>query len=283
MTEALAWAIALDFGIFLAIAFPLTFAGVLSFAPARTVNFLVPAGTLIGGYVYVTAYAALGPAAGLVAVAAAGAFVLLASLALQACIPWPDLSTRFMVATFGLFFIVTNLASIVYGDEALVAAPPSYRTIPIGGATIPQTSVLVIGLSILCCGSVFLALRATRLGLQLRAMFEDLDLARNLGLSGRNMLLVCFGLAGGLAGLSGVLLVTESHIAPSLGLSHFLIALSAVLASAGGVTRMAGVLVGLAVGRQIVIVAFGLDWEPALSIVVVLAALALVHYRTKFR
>lgn len=280
MFETLGRAVLLDLGIFLAIASPLAIAGVLSFASSRSVSFLVPAGSLVGAYAFAATYGALGSlGAGVTAVAMAAMLVLLVSQILYAIIPWSIMSTRFMVATFGLFFIATNVASILFGDEAVVAAPPSYRTVAVGGANVPETSLVVIGLSVAGCVVAYLVLRASGMSLRIRAMFEDSDLARSLALSTRRTTALSFGISGVLAGFTGVLLIIESNITPSIGIFHFLIALPAILASAGSWRRMACILAALAIGRQIVLVAFGLNWEPAVTVAVVLVTLGFTHYR----
>lgn len=110
-------------------------------------------------------------------------------------------------------------------------------------------------------------LRAARPGLALRAIGVDSEVATMMGVDRRRLALLTMAVAGGLAGLAGVLLTYYlGSIAPETGDAFLLKAFAAIIL--GGVGSIAGVVVGalvLAGIETFVLVTTNGSWTPAIA------------------
>jgi branched-chain amino acid transport system permease protein len=110
-------------------------------------------------------------------------------------------------------------------------------------------------------------LRATRPGLALRAIGVDPEVASIMGVDRRRLALLTMAVAGGLAGLAGVLLTYYlGSVAPETGDGFLLKAFAVIIL--GGVGSIAGVVVGamvLAGIETLVLVNTSGSWAPAIA------------------
>jgi urea transport system permease protein len=98
---------------------------------------------------------------------------------------------------------------------------------------------------------VFLALttllRFTTLGLQIRAVSQNREMARAMGIRGGWIDATTFGLGSGVAGLAGVALSQLTNVGPNLGQAHIVDSFMVVVF--GGVGNLWGTLIaGLSLG-----------------------------------
>jgi urea transport system permease protein len=90
-------------------------------------------------------------------------------------------------------------------------------------------------------------LRFTTLGLQVRAVAQNRDMARALGVRAGWVDAATFGLGSGVAGLAGVALSQLTNVGPNLGQAHIVDSFMVVVF--GGVGNLWGTLVaGLSLG-----------------------------------
>jgi branched-chain amino acid transport system permease protein len=109
----------------------------------------------------------------------------------------------------------------------------------------------------------------------LRATSENWRTAALNGINVRRTYFIAFGLAAGLAGLTGVLLAAGFSVAPSIGLHWTLKALIVVVLA--GLGSMRGVLLGgllLGVAEALSAVAFGSDYREIIGLLLFLVVLS---------
>lgn len=110
-------------------------------------------------------------------------------------------------------------------------------------------------------------LRAARPGLALRGIGVDPEVASLMGVDRRRLALLTMAVAGGLAGLAGVLLTYYlGSIAPETGDAFLLKAFAAIIL--GGVGSIAGIVLGavvLAGIETLVLVTTSGTWAPAIA------------------
>ncbi|MGY1743547.1 MULTISPECIES: branched-chain amino acid ABC transporter permease [unclassified Blastococcus] len=110
-------------------------------------------------------------------------------------------------------------------------------------------------------------LKAARPGLALRGIGVDAEVASLMGVDRRRLALLTMSVAGGLAGLAGVLLTYYlGSIAPETGDAFLLKAFAAIIL--GGVGSIAGVVLGavvLAGIETLVLVTTSGTWTPAIA------------------
>ncbi len=89
---------------------------------------------------------------------------------------------------------------------------------------------------------LFLVLKRTTLGLQVRAVSQNRAMARAMGVRSARVDALTFGLGSGIAGVAGVALSQLTNVGPNLGQSYIIDCFMVVVF--GGVGNLWGTLVG---------------------------------------
>jgi urea transport system permease protein len=100
----------------------------------------------------------------------------------------------------------------------------------------------VIAFSALVIVFVWLMLQKSSLGLRVRAVTQNRDMAASMGISTRRVDMWTFGIGSGVAGLGGVALSQLGNVGPELGQAYIVDSFMVVVL--GGVGKLAGTLAG---------------------------------------
>ncbi|MCX6008519.1 MAG: branched-chain amino acid ABC transporter permease [Chloroflexi bacterium] len=166
-----------------------------------------------------------------------------------------------MLAAFGLFFIVQNIALIIWGSgmrgySYLAFGVNFLGTVFAANRLVALLFAVVIGLTF------YMVLIHTRLGKAIRAAAEDPATAGLMGVNINQVLALCFGFGALLAGFAGVLVSMCYPIYATMGLEYTLIAIIVVVL--GGLGSIPGSFIGgFILGLIGSIVS---SWQPSLSI-----------------
>jgi len=147
-----------------------------------------------------------------------------------------------MLASFGLLFIIQNIALIVWGAPV---KGYSYLAYPVSffGAVFSANRIVTLFASVILGFIFYLFLARTRLGKAIRAAAQDPDAAELMGVSINQVLALCFGFGSMMAGLGGLLIsMTSVMITPFMGLEYTLIAIIVVVL--GGLGNIKGSFIG---------------------------------------
>jgi branched-chain amino acid transport system permease protein len=147
-----------------------------------------------------------------------------------------------MLASFGLLFIVQNLALIIWGAPV---KGYSYLAYPISflGAVFSANRIVTLITSIIISVVFYLFLARTRTGKAIRAAAQDPVAAAHMGVSINKMLALCFGFGTMMAGLAGLLVsMTSIMVTPFMGMEYTLIAMIVVVL--GGLGNIKGSFIG---------------------------------------
>jgi urea transport system permease protein len=155
-----------------------------------------------------------------------------------------------LLATFGVSLILQQTVRSVFSPLNRAVSTPDWMSgqlVVNDALAFTYNRLYIIIFSI----GVFLALvailRLTTLGLQIRAVSQDRDMARAMGVRGGWIDATTFGLGAGVAGLAGVALSQLTNVGPNLGQSHIVDSFLVVVF--GGVGNLWGTLVaGLSLG-----------------------------------
>ena len=155
-----------------------------------------------------------------------------------------------VVATVGLILVVESCYYIIYGQTARLF--PQFlpaETFRVGGVNVGYDKVIIVGISMLVTGALYLLFRTTQLGRQMQAVVDD---SRLLDLTGASSQAVrrwawvagCF-----LVALSGMLLAPSVDLDPAI--LTLLIVQAFGAAAIGGfsslpLTWVGGLVIGLA-------------------------------------
>ncbi len=154
-----------------------------------------------------------------------------------------------LLATFGIGLILIQTVRGCFGDN-LSVKPPTWLT---GGINVtddivlPANRLFIIALCLGCVAGMYLVIRATRLGLLLRATTQNRQMAACLGVATRRVDGMTFALGAALAGIAGVAVPLYDKISPTMGQN--VIVESFLVVVTGGVGNLAGVVwAGLGLG-----------------------------------
>ena len=145
-----------------------------------------------------------------------------------------------MLASFGLLYIVQNIARIIWGSQTYNL---SFLQTTVGGRLqIPLNRLVAFGVVVVIGVLLFWFLAHTRLGKAIRAAGQDPTTAGLMGVNIHNVLAICFGIGLGLAGIAGTLMSTVLAISTGMGLQYTVIAMIVVVL--GGLGSISGAVIG---------------------------------------
>lgn len=254
----------------------------LVFGLGRVVNFAHGALFALGGYALVAVMKAAGAPFWLALIVGPLLVVPVAIVIERATIypirHRPEIYT--LLVTFGLTFILVGGIEMIWGSgTTLVTSPPLLSgSVAILGAPYPIYRLFAAGVSLLVSAGVFAFILLTPIGLQIRAVTDDAEMAEALGVKTRWLLTMVFGAAAGLAGFAGALGAPIFAVNPEMGSGILIDSFLAVIL--GGL----GNLPGSALGALVVALtksvggSFIAEWSIALLFLVV--ALALIFRPT---
>jgi branched-chain amino acid transport system permease protein len=166
-----------------------------------------------------------------------------------------------MLASFGLLFIIQNVAILIWGAEI---KGYSYLAVSVnfGGAVFAANRLLTLGFAIVIGLIFYFFLARTRLGKAIRAAAQDPATAGFMGVNINQVLALCFGLGALMAGFGGTLISMCYSIQPTMGFQYTIIAIIVVVL--GGLGSIPGSFIGgFVLGLVGSIVSY---WQPALSL-----------------
>jgi len=162
---------------------------------------------------------------------------------LRACSESPSVfEGNSMLASFGLLFVVQNLALIIWGSPV---KGYSYLAFPIqfSGAVFSANRIVTLIASVILGSAFYVFLVSTRTGKAIRAAAQDPNAAELMGVRINRVLALCFGLGAMMAALGGLLLsMTSIMLSPVMGMQYTLIAIIVVVL--GGLGNIKGSFIG---------------------------------------
>ncbi|MBI3992136.1 MAG: branched-chain amino acid ABC transporter permease [Candidatus Lambdaproteobacteria bacterium] len=173
-----------------------------------------------------------------------------------------------MISSFGVLIILTNLTAIVWGSNPTVLSPGGsatiYRLGPIY-TTGPQLQIIVFTVVLALLLWVFF--RFVRLGIAIRAMGSDAELAEVVGMPSRRLRHISFIVGSGLVGISSLLIGLNVGIIDfNMGFDIMLMATVAMII--GGLGNVGAAAAGgfvLGVVQNVAIWKIESKWQLAIS------------------
>ncbi len=146
-------------------------------------------------------------------------------------------------ATVGLSVVLINLALALFsGDYRSINMAFSREILHIGPISLSYARMIVFVAAIGVAWLLYLFLNRTDLGKQIRAIAQDRDAVRLMGIDPNKLYLITFGLGCALVGLAGGLILPLYYVFPSVGAYFVLTAFVVVVL--GGLGNMMGALIG---------------------------------------
>jgi branched-chain amino acid transport system permease protein/urea transport system permease protein len=150
-----------------------------------------------------------------------------------------------LVATWGLSLLIRECAEAMFGLGYKSLTEPLSGTVDVLGATYPRYRLVLIAVSVAVLGGLLLWYGRSRTGTRIKAMVDNPDLARALGIPVRRYASATFCAGTCLAGMAGVLIAPLVPVQPFMGLDHVLMSFFVLVV--GGLGSGSGLLTGSAV------------------------------------
>ncbi|ENU38010.1 urea ABC transporter permease subunit UrtB [Acinetobacter johnsonii] len=180
-----------------------------------------------------------------------------------------------LLATFGVSLILMQLVRMIFGAQNVEVSNISWLS---GGIALspslmlPYNRIAIIVFTVAVLLLLVHLLNKTRFGLFVRAVTQNRQMARAVGIRSSRIDMLAFGLGSGLAGLAGCALAQVGNVGPDLGQNYIIDAFLVVVV--GGVGQVWGaVLAALGLGISGTVLEIGMGAVLAKIILLVLVIL----------
>jgi urea transport system permease protein len=148
-----------------------------------------------------------------------------------------------LLATFGVSLVLQQAVRSWFGPTNREVGAPSYMSgsFDLMGLQITYGRLWIVVFTLVVFAALLLVLKATPLGLQMRAVTQNRRMASAMGIRTRFVDAMTFGLGSGIAGIAGVALSQIDNVSPNLGQSYIIDSFMVVVF--GGVGNLWGTLV----------------------------------------
>jgi branched-subunit amino acid ABC-type transport system permease component len=173
-----------------------------------------------------------------------------------------------MISSFGVLIILTNLAAILWGSNPVVLSPGGQATIyRLGPVYTTGAQLQIIAFAVVLALLLWAFFRHMRLGIAIRAMGNDAELAEIVGMPARRLRHLSFAVGSGLVGLSSLLVGFNVGIIDfNMGFDIILMATVAmIIGGLGNVGAAAGGGFVLGLIQNVAIWKIESKWQMALS------------------
>ncbi len=185
-----------------------------------------------------------------------------------------------LLATYGVGLLLIQTTRLIFGDNRSCNSPVWLQ----GGVELTEgmslsyNRIFIFILCALCVLGVVVLMRFTTLGLKMRAVIQNRDMAASMGINTRMTDSFTFMLGSGLAGIAGYALTTIGGITPDMGQNYIVDSFLVVVT--GGVGNLAGVVCsGMGLGllnKFLEGTLFGAVWA---KIIVLVTVIAFIQYK----
>ncbi|MCC8968899.1 branched-chain amino acid ABC transporter permease [Bradyrhizobium brasilense] len=234
----------------------------------------------LGAYIAWTVSDAAGLNFGLAAAIATSAAIMIgAGILIERIIVRPfydhrDILLITVMTTLAAMIFMQKGIQLIWGARLKQLAPIATGNVKIWQTTISAQEALIIVVAPLLLGALWLFLDRSRTGRGIRAVGQNPDAARLIGIDVSRLFIITFALSAVLAGLTGVLLGSIRLLTPEFGSDPLVKALIIVifggLGSLGG-TVLAAYLMGI---LEAALVFFaGIYWAPSMIFLLLILVL----------
>ena len=149
-----------------------------------------------------------------------------------------------LLATWGISLILIQTVRLLFGAQNVEVANPDWLSGGyeiFRGVVLPWSRIFIVLFAGFTVTVVWLALQRTPLGLHIRAVTQNREMAASLGIATSRVDMWTFGLGSAIAGLGGVALSQIGNVGPELGQSYIVDSFMVVVL--GGVGKLVGTVV----------------------------------------
>ena len=152
-----------------------------------------------------------------------GGFGTVAGMLLSEKLLWSTMrdrrasSTTLIIISIGLALFIRNGIILIWGGASQSYDLPVSEALSFWGLRIPQNQLLVVGLAAIAILALHYLLQYTKVGKAMRAVADDIDLARVSGIDVERVVLWTWIIAGTLTALGGCMYGLTTGLRPNMG------------------------------------------------------------------
>jgi urea transport system permease protein len=148
-----------------------------------------------------------------------------------------------LLATWGISLVIQQLLKFIFGSNNVQVSSPPWLS---GNWTVNDivfgwNRVFVIGFAVLIIVITWLVLNRTSLGLMIRAVMQNRNMAACMGVRTERVNMMTFAFGCGLAGLAGAFLSQIGNVGPAMGQAYIVDSFMTVVV--GGVGNILGTVI----------------------------------------
>ena len=150
-----------------------------------------------------------------------------------------------LLATWGISLVLIQTVRLTFGAQNVEVANPFYLSGGVEifhGVVLPYSRIAIIIFVVFVVTAIWALLQKTSLGLQVRAVTQNREMAACMGIPTHKVDMWTFGLGSGVAGLGGLALSQIGNVGPELGRMYIVDSFMVVVL--GGVGKIAGTVAG---------------------------------------
>jgi len=215
----------------------------LVFGVARIVNIAHTAFYMVASYIIYLGMYQLGLHPGLAILASVVATAILGLVSYKFLIdPIREHEAAVLIATIALAMIMQEVMHLVFGDEYLSVPPliPGYVTI-FNVKVMYQHIFTILG-AVVVLGVTWFFLMKTKLGLEIRAMAQDREVANLMGMNEIKVAMLTMGISVALAAFAGAVVVPLTVLNPTMWMTPLIMMMAVVVL--GGMGSLKGSFAG---------------------------------------
>ena len=145
-----------------------------------------------------------------------------------------------ILSTWGLSLILQQALQFSFGSSPQAASGPFVGIISLGEVSYPAYRFFLIIVASTIFAFVLFLVYYTDLGLNMRALIQNNELARTLGIDPKRVTAIAFSVGGAAAAVAGVLIAPLTVVIAQIGVNY--LARSFLLVLVAGVRNPAGIL-----------------------------------------
>ena len=149
-----------------------------------------------------------------------------------------------LLATWGVSLILQQAARSIFGAQGVNVTAPAFLQggITIGGCTFSYNRIFIIALVALCLLGVYFLIYRSGFGKQMRAVMQNRDMAKCMGINSKKVDNLTFAVGSGLAGIAGCSVALLGSIDAMVGQNYIVNSFMAIVL--GGAGKLAGTIFG---------------------------------------
>ncbi len=147
-----------------------------------------------------------------------------------------------IICGFGMSIVLQNVAFLIWGPKPEPFPVSFGMPIELGTLSLPRSYVWIVTAAVILMGGLHVFLKKTRLGLAVRAVAHNKEIAYLMGINVPLMISVVFGVSCGLAAAAGVLVGPINYVQVLMGVGILIKAFAAAVV--GGFGNLPGAVVG---------------------------------------